>query len=299
MGLAATLSIVAFIVATTVSAQDAGKPIPPGSCGRSAFEARQTTRIVGGFEAKPHSLPWIVSLSRMYNIHMCGGTLIRVHPKAEESDIFLTAAHCVEDANRTYTGLFGAHYSGTVQEREKGVESIDVAKYVIHPKYRMKALSDIAVMKLSRPVKFSPWIQPACLPASGEAVVDGTTAVLSGWGRSSENVSGPDLLHSVTLPILNPEKCVAEYKSKDYPLAIQPQIHLCAGGQGGKDTCQGDSGGPLVIKGPNGYVLQGVVSFGKGCARAGWPGVYTRVSFFVDWIQEQIKAMSTVYANAG
>jgi len=299
MGLAATLSIVAFVVATAVSGQGTGTPIPPGSCGRSAFEPRQATRIVGGFEAKPHSLPWIVSLSRMYNIHMCGGTLIRVHPKAEESDIFITAAHCVEDANRTYTGLFGAHYSGTVQEREKGVESIDVAKYVIHPKYRMKALSDIAVMKLTRPVKFSQWIQPACLPALNETVTDGATALLSGWGRFSENISGPDLLHSVTLPILNPQACVKAYKDKDYPLAIQPVIHLCAGGQGARDTCQGDSGGPLVIKGPNGYVLQGVVSFGKGCAREGWPGVYTRVATFIDFINEQIKAMSTVYASAG
>jgi transmembrane serine protease 3 len=225
-------------------------------------------------------------------IHICGGTLIRVSPKVEESDIFITAAHCVEDTSRTIKALFGAHNSDSP---EKGTEVIEVAQVVTHPKYRMKAFNDIAIMKLVRPVKFGPWIQPACLPAAGEQVPDGATAVVSGWGRNAENGTGHDLLHQVSLPVINPQECIDMFKKKDYPLAIRPEVHLCAAyPEGGKDTCQGDSGGPLVVKGSNGYVLQGVVSFGKGCARAGWPGVYARVSTYIDWINETVKALSSV-----
>jgi len=70
---------------------------------------------------------------------------------------------------------------------------------------------------------------------------------------------------------------------------------ICAGyKQGGKDACQGDSGGPFVVKKDNAYTLQGVVSFGIGCARPGLPGIYTRVSTYVRWINTYIRILSSV-----
>ena len=59
---------------------------------------------------------------------------------------------------------------------------------------------------------------------------------------------------------------------------------ICAG-TGGKDSCQGDSGGPLVDG--KGYLI-GIVSWGNGCARDGYPGVYTETSYFVDWVQKTL-----------
>lgn len=78
--------------------------IPAGTCGQSAFPNKVNLksrspfhRIVGGMEARPHSMPWIVSLQMpLVNYHFCGGTLIRVNPTKEESDIVITAAHCLE-----------------------------------------------------------------------------------------------------------------------------------------------------------------------------------------------------------
>ena len=52
---------------------------------------------------------------------------------------------------------------------------------------------------------------------------------------------------------------------------------------GGVDACQGDSGGPLFTQNPS--TLIGIVSWGYGCAAAGYPGVYTQVSYFIDFIK--------------
>lgn len=69
---------------------------------------------------------------------------------------------------------------------------------------------------------------------------------------------------------------------------------LCVGHlEGGKDSCQGDSGGPLICNGK----LAGVVSWGYQCATPNYPGIYTDVKYFTDWMQSAIDAGPEVLAN--
>ncbi|NXA44341.1 TRY3 protein, partial [Eudromia elegans] len=91
----------------------------------------------------------------------------------------------------------------------------------------------------------------------------------------------PEILQCLKAPILSDQACQAAY-----PGEITSNM-VCVGFlEGGKDSCQGDSGGPVVCGG----TLQGIVSWGYGCAQKGYPGVYTKVCNFVSWIQQTIAA---------
>lgn len=93
-------------------------------------------------------------------------------------------------------------------------------------------------------------------------------------------------LREVTLPIWNNTDCEEAYSSK-----VIDSNQLCAGLKaGGKDSCAGDSGGPLMALGPNRrWMIVGIVSWGIRCGEAGFPGVYTRVNNYLDWITANLK----------
>merc|ERR1712241_991636 len=100
-------------------------------------------------------------------------------------------------------------------------------------------------------------------------------------GEHDKTVAGgstPDVLMKVNVPVVSDSTCKIEY-----PFSIADSM-ICAGEQG-KDSCQGDSGGPLICyNGDGSGYLGGIVSWGRGCGSLFSPGVYTEVSYFVDWI---------------
>jgi len=273
--------------------------IRPGSCGQTSVPQRFSSaqlgrvggpkaRIVGGNEARPHSVPFIVSL-RPDGYHDCGGTLIRVNNNKEESDIVVTAAHCIsKDGTVDFDVVAGAHRQS---EPVNGEQSVPAQRAIVHPNYGTGTGqdNDIAVVKLARPIKFSPTIQPACLPAQGEKIDDNVNGIVAGWGKLREGGRNPEQLMQVIIPTISGATC------KQLVSKTNPDTELCGGfDQGQKDSCQGDSGGPYFFESKNGYTLHGVVSWGAGCAQARTPGVYARVSHFADWIQEKVKELSAL-----
>ncbi|XP_006878190.1 PREDICTED: cationic trypsin-3-like, partial [Chrysochloris asiatica] len=136
--------------------------------------------------------------------------------------------------------------------------------------------NDIMLIKLNAPATISSRVSTISLPRSCAAA--GTQCLISGWGNTMSNgYNYPELLQCLTAPILTDSVC-----RNAYPGQITDNM-ICLGYlEGGKDSCQGDSGGPVVCNGE----LQGIVSWGYGCAMKGKPGVYTKVCNYVSWIQQ-------------
>jgi len=233
-------------------------------------------RIVGGVEARPGSHPWIVSLQSSWGDHFCGGTIVA-------EDTVITAAHCVAD------GPPGKIVAGAHDHRlPSGTQSSIPKEVISHPQYDAQTtMHDIAVIKLRTPFKFNDKVMPACLPALGEQVADKIEGTVAGWGHTEEGgFDTSKILMQVGVPTVSHTNCNSMYRPQG--ISIDRSAMFCAGlSHGGKDSCQGDSGGPFVFKNKQGsYTLQGVVSFGIGCARPGLPGVYARVSSYLPWIEQ-------------
>jgi trypsin len=160
-----------------------------------------------------------------------------------------------------------------------------VTEIVRHEGYRTNMYgipeNDVAVLKLETSIELSEIAQPVELFSVNEEAFEGVLSTITGWGSVREGGSAPEILQSVNVPIVAKVECSKAYKS----WGGLPDGQICAAyPTGGKDACQGDSGGPLVINGR----LAGIVSWGNGCARKGYPGVYTEVASVRKWINKNV-----------
>ncbi|XP_029312594.1 serine protease 27-like [Cottoperca gobio] len=241
------------------------------------------TRIVGGEDAPAGSWPWLISLQR-FGSHVCGGSLIN-------REWVMSAAHCFSSTSTS--GWRVSLGRQNLQGSNPNEVSSTVAGIVLHPAYDIFN-NDIALLRLSSPVKFTDYIRPVCLAASDSVFTNGTDSWVTGWGKVQEGVVSllvglslpfPKTLQEVKLPVLGNRQCNCLHVGR-----VTDNM-LCAGVlAGGKDSCQGDSGGPMVNQQGSVWVQSGIVSFGLGCARPNLPGVYSRVSRYQSWINSHIKS---------
>ncbi|XP_075071860.1 trypsin-like [Mixophyes fleayi] len=230
----------------------------------AAFEDDE--KIVGGKTCTKNSVPFQASLNAGY--HFCGGSLIN-------NQWVVSAAHCFK-ANIQVR--LGEHNIATSEGTEQFINS---AKVIRHSSYNSRTLdNDILLIKLASAATLNSNVKAVALPSGCAAA--GTSCQISGWGNTLSSGSNyPDLLQCVSAPILTTAQC-----SSAYPGEITANM-ICVGYlAGGKDSCQGDSGGPVVCRGE----LQGIVSWGYGCALPNYPGVYTKVCNYNSWISNTIAA---------
>uniref|UniRef100_T1JFG6 Peptidase S1 domain-containing protein n=1 Tax=Strigamia maritima TaxID=126957 RepID=T1JFG6_STRMM len=240
-------------------------------------------RIVGGKDANKGAWPWQISLrlkSWGGNRHICGGSIINEH-------WILTAAHCVENnpLASSYVIRVGEHDTRIVEGTEA---DFSVSKVLIHEGWNSRlTVHDIALIKLSRPInlKSDEEVNSVCMPPATLGNLDGQLCVATGWGHTKFQGTEPNILQQVALPIVRQQSCVAAYR---YVNKVTSSM-ICAGyDEGGRSVCQGDSGGPLVCKVDGKWHLVGVTSWGVGCAQRGYPGVYSRVTDYLPWINAKI-----------
>ncbi|WP_164727095.1 serine protease, partial [Shimia sediminis] len=148
----------------------------------------------------------------------------------------------------------------------------------IHARYSASTIdNDIAIVQLASALTYGSTINRITLPAAGTSIPSGTNAITTGWGTTAEGGSSSNQLLGVTVPVVTNAVCRGSYGT-----ASITDNMLCAGlAAGGRDACQGDSGGPLVA---SAYGQIGIVSWGSGCARPGFYGVYASVPALRAWI---------------
>ncbi|MDJ0461228.1 serine protease [Streptomyces sp. H27-C3] len=212
--------------------------------------------VVGGTPAAQGEFPFMVRLSMG-----CGGSLYA-------KDIVLTAAHCVSRSGNN-TSITAT--AGVVDLQSSRAIKVKSTKVLQAPGYNGKG-KDWALIKLAKPIEL-----PTLKIATTTAFNQGDFTI-AGWGAATEGGGQQRYLLKAKVPFVSDADC-----AKAYGNALTPAEELCAGfvDQGGTDTCQGDSGGPMFRKDEaNAWIQVGIVSWGEGCARPDYPGVYTEVSTF-------------------
>ncbi|XP_017476244.1 PREDICTED: serine protease persephone-like isoform X2 [Rhagoletis zephyria] len=248
-----------------------------------------TPHILGGTPVELGEYPHMVAIGLSttdddieYN---CGGTLIAKR-------FVLTAAHCLVTRQKPVTVRMGV-VNFTDTEQMKDVVEIRIKKIHVHPEYSSASVyNDIGLLELESDVVYTTNVYPTCLYTEPEDPSASSVLYVSGWGVINKRTrEKSNILLKARQTIVENQRCNESYVDNGLTRRISVGIissQMCAHDPGlTKDACQGDSGGPLILvvdEALSKFRVVGVISAGFSCGST-TPGLYTRVSAFLDYIE--------------
>ncbi|XP_047423899.1 elastase-1-like [Mugil cephalus] len=244
-------------------------------------------RVIGGHDATPNTWKWQASLQYdSYNdgsfYHICGGSIV-------DSFHIMTAAHCILSMDASLYRVVVGEYN--LYEYDGSEQFVRVETIVVHPGWTgdLGNGNDIALLKLANPVYDNGYVAIANLPYPEQMLPHGFTCYITGWGLMDYSGGVPAVLQ--VAPIAVVEHSVCSQPNWWGSLALRRMV--CAGGDGVTSGCQGDSGGPLSCFIDGAWRVHGVVSYGPAgmCNQESKPTVFTRVSYFQDWMYSVIQSL--------
>ncbi len=249
----ASLLVLGIVVSVLTAGQTAG------SASTATPDAGHLREVIGGDVAPDGKFPWMVRLSMG-----CGGALTA--PR-----LVLTAGHCVTRTGKDSTIEVVAGVTDLEDRSARRARSVEVIRA---EGFRDETRGDDwALVKLDHDLDL-----PTLDLTRGDAPGEGRRLTILGWGQTGERPATQEKkLRYGTVRVVADHACAEAYAKIDIELVKDESV--CAARRG-VDTCQGDSGGPLVAHARDGWVQVGIVSWGLGCARKGYPGVYTQLATF-------------------
>uniref|UniRef100_G1SUV7 Peptidase S1 domain-containing protein n=1 Tax=Oryctolagus cuniculus TaxID=9986 RepID=G1SUV7_RABIT len=258
-------------------------------CGRTG----KTGKIFGGQKAEPEWWPWQASLL-FKGQHICGAALIA-------SNWVVSAAHCFQRSKTPgdYRILLGYNQLSNPTSFSR---QMTVNKLFVHKDYDKfhRFGSDIALLQLHLQADFNSHVLPACVPKANFSLHVDTACWISGWGMLTEDVflPAPFQLQEAKVSLIDSDSCrrffIPPPGTPPHDVFSVKDDMICAGDTWDeKSICRGDSGGPLVCFLRRAWYLVGVTSWSWDCRSPVSPSVFTRITYFANWIQEQQRATPT------
>jgi len=242
-------------------------------------------RIVGGKDAKDGEFPWQVSIRNLAGIgysHFCGGSII------DKKWILTSAACCLNQFTWVIHVVAGGIELFITEEEEE--QRRDAAQTIMHPNYDPTTqMNNICLIHLKESLRWTEWVQPLALPEQGQETDPGTLCTVTGWGLTNKDGFPKSKLHKADIPIIADEECHRAYAGTGTELILDTNGTIfCAGlpEVGTGTTCLGDEGGPLICGSDGSVQSIGIVSESLQCGNPAYPDVFTKTSYYVDWIRE-------------
>jgi len=241
-------------------------------------------RIVNGKVTRKHELPFMAAMINNGR-QFCGGSVV-------DSRHILTAAHCVHHMSKNDVNNLRVVVGD--QDIKNKFDSMSAKTYTVkrvirHKNFDINTLfHDVAVLSLSQDINYDRSVQSVCLNRQPTHDFTGTTVQVAGWGATSAGSSTSSTLRKVDVRVWSNSQCADNQHYGQTSSKITANQICAATPESKKDSCSGDSGGPLFYCDAKCEQI-GIVSFGIGCAEKRYPGVYTRVSKYINWIGKIVK----------